>query len=97
MLFIRKCEICPRPKSPLLRTDRRSLSNWVHRFNAVGPVGVHDCKVPEAVPKLMAMQKAELVAVAAAGVNPLTDGGSCQSVCGNGHTQVMVNNLWYQR
>ena len=40
--------------------DRQSLCNWVHRFNADGPEGLHDRKPPGAVAKLTAGEKATL-------------------------------------
>ena len=51
--------------------DRQSLCNWVHRFNADGPEGVHDRKPSGAVAKLTAGEKAALVE---AGPDPQIDG-----------------------
>ena len=47
--------------------DRQSLCNWVHRFNADGPEGLHDRKPPGAVAKLTAGEKATLTALVEAG------------------------------
>ena len=54
--------------------DRQSLRDWVHRFNADGPEGLHDRKPPGAVPKLTAAEKAELAALVEAGPDPQADG-----------------------
>ena len=54
--------------------DRQSLCNWVHRFNADGPEGLHDRKPPGAVPKLTAAEKTALVALVEAGPDPRIDG-----------------------
>ncbi len=54
--------------------DRQSLRDWVHRFNADGPEGLHDRKPPGAVPKLTAAEKAELIALEEAGPDPQADG-----------------------
>lgn len=54
--------------------DRQSLRDWVHRFNADGPEGLHDLKPPGAVPKLTAAEKAELASVVEAGPDPQVDG-----------------------
>ncbi len=54
--------------------DRQSLRDWVHRFNADGPEGLHDRKPPGAVPKLTAAEKAELTALVEAGPDPRVDG-----------------------
>ena len=54
--------------------DRQSLRDWVHRFNADGPEGLHDRKAPGAAPKLTAAQKAELAALVEAGPDPEADG-----------------------
>ena len=54
--------------------DRQSLCNWVHRFNAEGPEGLHDRKAPGAVPKLTMSEKAELAALVEAGSDPQADG-----------------------
>ncbi len=43
--------------------DRQSLCNWVQRFNADGPEGLHDRKPPGAVPKLTAAEKTALAEV----------------------------------
>ncbi len=53
--------------------DRQSLCDWVHRFNADGPEGLHDLKPPGAVPKLTAAEKAELAALVEAGPDPEID------------------------
>ena len=42
------------PKRLRLAAWTASLCNWVHRFNADGPEGLHDRKPPGAVPKLTA-------------------------------------------
>ena len=54
--------------------DRQSLCNWVHRFNADGPEGLHDRKPPGAVAKLTAGEKATLTALVEAGPDPQIDG-----------------------
>ncbi len=54
--------------------DRQSLCNWVHRFNADGPEGLHDRKPPGAVAKLTAAEKAELMALVEAGPDREADG-----------------------
>jgi len=54
--------------------DRQSLCNWVHRFNAEGPEGLHDRKAPGAVAKLTAVEKAKLAALVEAGPDPQVDG-----------------------
>jgi len=54
--------------------DRQSLCNWVHRFNAEGPEGLHDRKAPGAVAKLTASEKAELAALVEVGPDPQSDG-----------------------
>jgi len=54
--------------------DRQSLCNWVHRFNADGPEGLHDHKPPGAVPKLTAAEKAELAVLVEAGPDWQVDG-----------------------
>ncbi len=53
--------------------DRQSLRDWVHRFNADGPEGLRDRKPPGAVPKLTAVEKAELKALVEAGLDPEAD------------------------
>ena len=53
--------------------DRQSLRDWVYRFNADGPEGLHDRKPPGAVPKLTAAEKAELTTLVEAGPDPLVD------------------------
>ncbi len=54
--------------------DRQSLRDWVHRFNADGPEGLHDRKPSGAVPKLTAAEKAALAALVEAGPDPQADG-----------------------
>jgi transposase len=54
--------------------DRQSLRDWVHRFNADGPEGLHDRRPPGAAPKLTAAEKAELAALVEAGPDPEVDG-----------------------
>jgi transposase len=54
--------------------DRQSLRDWVHRFNADGPEGLHDIKPPGAVPKLTAAEKAALAALVEAGPDRQVDG-----------------------
>ncbi len=77
MIHNRKSEMCPRLKSPPIRTDRQSLWNWVHRFNAAGPQGSQDRMAPRAVSKLTAMQKAELAAIVEAGAPDTADISRC--------------------
>ena len=47
--------------------DRRTLRDWVHRFNAEGAAGLLDRKTAGPPPKLTAAQKAELAALVEAG------------------------------
>jgi putative transposase len=54
--------------------DRQSLRDWVLRFNADGPEGLHDRKPPGAAPKLTAAEKAELAALVEAGPDRQADG-----------------------
>ncbi len=54
--------------------DRQSLRDWVHRFNADGPEGLHDRKPPGAVAKLTTAEKAALAALVEAGPDPRIDG-----------------------
>jgi transposase len=54
--------------------DRQSLRDWVHRFNADGPEGLHDLKPPGAVPKLTAAEKSALAALVEAGPDRQVDG-----------------------
>ena len=54
--------------------DRQSLRDWVHRFNADGPEGLHDRKPSGAVPKLTAAEKTALAALVEAGPDPRIDG-----------------------
>ncbi len=54
--------------------DRQSLRDWVHRFNADGPEGLHDRKPLGAVPKLTAAEKAELAELVEAGPDRQVDG-----------------------
>lgn len=54
--------------------DRQSLRDWVYRFNEAGPEGLHDHKASGAVPKLTALQKAELASLVEAGPDPQSDG-----------------------
>lgn len=39
--------------------DRQTLRDWVHRFNRLGPEGLHDIQAPGARPRLGVAQKAE--------------------------------------
>ena len=48
--------------------DRQSLRDWVHRFNADGPEGLHDRKPSGAVPKLTAAEKTALAALVVGGM-----------------------------
>ena len=54
--------------------DRQTLRDWVHAFNAHGPGGLANAKAPGRQPKLSAEQKAEVVALVAAGPNAAVDG-----------------------
>jgi transposase len=54
--------------------DRRTLRDWVHRFNADGPAGLVDRKAPGAASRLTHEQEAEIVALVEAGPEPATDG-----------------------
>jgi transposase len=54
--------------------DRQTLRDWVHRFNAAGPAGLRDRKVPGAKRALGAEQEAELAAVLDAGADLARDG-----------------------
>ncbi len=54
--------------------DRQSLRDWVHRFNADGPEGLHDRKPSGAVAKLTAAEKTALAALVEAGPDPRIDG-----------------------
>ncbi len=54
--------------------DRQSLRDWVHRFNADGPEGLHDHKPPGAVAKLTVAEKAALAALVEVGPDPQADG-----------------------
>ncbi len=54
--------------------DRQSLRDWVHRFNADGPEGLHDRKASGAVAKLSAAEKTALAALVEAGPDPRVDG-----------------------
>ena len=47
--------------------DRQTLRDWVHRFNAEGPEGLHDRTTDGPAPKLTAEQKAELATIVEAG------------------------------
>ena len=54
--------------------DRRTLRDWVHRFNASGPDGLINAKAPGPAPKLSAEQREELRQLVAAGPDPEKDG-----------------------
>jgi transposase len=54
--------------------DRKTLRDWVHRFNAHGPDGLRDGKAKGASPKLTPAQLRELAAVVESGPDPLSDG-----------------------
>jgi transposase len=54
--------------------DRQTLRDWVHRFNAEGPPGLHDRRRPGRKPRLAPEQGAELAAVVERGPDPDRDG-----------------------
>ena len=54
--------------------DRQTLRDWVHRFNRLGPEGLHDIPAPGARPRLDVEQKAELAALVEAGPELERDG-----------------------
>jgi transposase len=54
--------------------DRQTLRDWVHRFNAAGPLGLVDRKAPGAAPRLSGEQEAELVSLVDAGPDLEADG-----------------------
>ena len=47
--------------------DRRTLRDWVHRFNEQGLVGLSDRKPPGPTPRLTAEQQAEVAALVRSG------------------------------
>ena len=54
--------------------DRQTLRDWVHRFNAEGPPGLHDRRRPGRKPRLTPAQEAELAAAVDQGPDPDRDG-----------------------
>ena len=54
--------------------NRRTLADWVHRFNHKGPDGLIDAKAPGPEPKLSAEQKEALRKIVEDGPDPETDG-----------------------
>ena len=54
--------------------DRQTLRDWVHRFNAAGPLGLVDRTAPGAAARLNREQEAELATLVEAGPDPETDG-----------------------
>ena len=54
--------------------DRQTLRDWVHRFNQLGPEGLHDIPAPGARPRLAVHEKAELAALIEAGPEFERDG-----------------------
>jgi transposase len=54
--------------------DRQTLRDWVHAYNASGIDGLINGKAPGRVPKLSALQKAEIKEIVLKGPDPETDG-----------------------
>ena len=54
--------------------DRQTLRDWVHRYNAQGPAGLHDRSHPGPKPRLTPAQMAELEAIVEQGPDPERDG-----------------------
>jgi transposase len=54
--------------------DRQTLRDWVHRFNAAGPDGLLDNWASRPVPRLSAVQKAELAKIFETGPDREVDG-----------------------
>ena len=54
--------------------DRRTLRDWVHRYNEEGLPGLHDRRRPGPRPRLTPGQEAELEAVVERGPDPDRDG-----------------------
>src|SRR4051794_23298669 len=55
--------------------DRRTLRDWVHRYNAEGLAGLSDRRRPGPRPRLSPEQEAELVTAVEQGPDPDRDGG----------------------
>src|SRR4051812_39517791 len=54
--------------------DRRTLRDWVHRYNEEGLAGLHDRPRPGRKPRLTPEQEAELAAAVERGPDPDRDG-----------------------
>ncbi len=54
--------------------DRQSLRDWVHRFNAQGPEGLHNIHAGGPRARLTPEQKAEFAGIVETGPDPQTDG-----------------------
>lgn len=54
--------------------DRQTLRDWVHRFNAEGPSGLINAKLPGPKPKLSSEQRQELKAIVEKGPDLAIDG-----------------------
>jgi len=54
--------------------DRQTLRDWVHRFNALGPVGLKDSHGGGPQSRLTPDQKAELAEIVETGPDPEVDG-----------------------
>ncbi len=54
--------------------DRQALRDWVIRYNAHGPDGLHDCWGDGRPPRLEPQEQAELMRIVLAGPDPEADG-----------------------